>query len=40
MSTSMRVMELVRFGGAEDAFAARELPRPTPGPGQVLVRVL
>ncbi|MFD8060563.1 zinc-binding dehydrogenase [Streptomyces cyaneofuscatus] len=40
MSTPMRVMELVRFGGAEDAFAARELPRPTPGPGQVLVRVL
>ncbi|MGW6634847.1 zinc-binding dehydrogenase [Streptomyces cyaneofuscatus] len=40
MSTSMRVMQLVRFGGAEDAFAARELPRPTPGPGQVLVRVL
>ncbi len=40
MSTSMRVMELVRFGDAEDAFAARELPRPTPGPGQVLVRVM
>ncbi|MGW4926458.1 zinc-binding dehydrogenase [Streptomyces parvulus] len=40
MSTSMRVMELVRFGAAEAAFAARELPRPTPGPGQVLVRVV
>ncbi|MFI2214667.1 zinc-binding dehydrogenase [Streptomyces sp. NPDC020141] len=40
MSTSMRVMELVRFGDAEDAFAARELPRPAPGPGQVLVRVM
>ncbi|WP_328580629.1 zinc-binding dehydrogenase [Streptomyces sp. NBC_00370] len=40
MSTSMRVMELVRFGDADTAFAARELPRPTPGPGQVLVRVL
>ncbi|MFD5648975.1 zinc-binding dehydrogenase [Streptomyces sp. NPDC127039] len=40
MSTSMRVMELVRFGGADTAFAARELPRPTPGPGQVLVRVM
>lgn len=39
MSTSMHVMELVRFGGADTAFAARELPRPTPGPGQVLVRV-
>ncbi|WP_439681193.1 zinc-binding dehydrogenase [Embleya sp. MST-111070] len=40
MSTSMRVMELVRFGAADTAFAARELPRPTPGPGQVLVRVM
>ncbi|MFE7816124.1 zinc-binding dehydrogenase [Streptomyces sp. NPDC057433] len=40
MSTSMRVMELVRFGDTEDAFAARELPRPAPGPGQVLVRVM
>jgi len=40
MSTSMRVMELVRFGDADTAFAARELPRPAPGPGQVLVRVL
>ncbi|MFH8617567.1 zinc-binding dehydrogenase [Streptomyces sp. NPDC017979] len=39
MSTSMRVMELVRFGTADTAFATRELPRPTPGPGQVLVRV-
>lgn len=36
----MRVMELVRFGDPDTAFAARELPRPTPGPGQVLVRVL
>ncbi|MFF2188814.1 zinc-binding dehydrogenase [Streptomyces sp. NPDC058155] len=39
MSTSMRVMELVRFGDADTAFATRELPRPTPGPGQLLVRV-
>ncbi|MBT3155220.1 zinc-binding dehydrogenase [Streptomyces sp. CHD11] len=39
MPTSMRVMELVRFGDADTAFATRELPRPTPGPGQVLVRV-
>ncbi|MER6598135.1 NADPH:quinone oxidoreductase [Streptomyces sp. CS149] len=39
MSTSMRVMELVHFGDADTAFAARELPRPAPGPGQVLVRV-
>ncbi|WP_406641356.1 zinc-binding dehydrogenase [Amycolatopsis sp. WGS_07] len=39
MPTSMRVAELVRFGGADTAFAARELPRPVPGPGQVLVRV-
>ncbi|MEU5972103.1 zinc-binding dehydrogenase [Streptomyces globisporus] len=40
MSTSMRVMELVHFGDADTAFAARDLPRPAPGPGQVLVRVL
>ncbi|MFD6907464.1 zinc-binding dehydrogenase [Streptomyces sp. NPDC060077] len=40
MSTSMRVMELVSFGGADTAFAARELPRPVPGPGQVLVQVM
>ncbi|KOG87144.1 zinc-binding dehydrogenase [Streptomyces varsoviensis] len=40
MSTSMRAVELVRFGGADTAFATRELPRPTPGPCQVLVRVL
>ncbi|MGW8452555.1 zinc-binding dehydrogenase [Streptomyces niveus] len=39
MSTSMRVVELVRFGEADTAFATRELPRPTPGPGQLLVRV-
>lgn len=36
----MRVMELVRFGAADAAFTTRDLPRPTPGPGQVLVRVL
>ncbi len=36
----MRVMELVNFGDADTAFAARELSRPAPGPGQVLVRVL
>lgn len=36
----MRVMELVRFGDADTAFATRELPRPAPGPGQLLVRVL
>lgn len=35
----MRVVELVHFGDADTAFATRELPRPTPGPGQVLVRV-
>ncbi len=40
MSSLMRVMELVRFGDPESAFAARELPRPAPGPGQVLVRVM
>ncbi|MFI6169119.1 zinc-binding dehydrogenase [Nocardia sp. NPDC051052] len=40
MSTSMHVVELVRFGAADTAFATRALPRPTPGPGQVLVRVL
>ncbi|MFC9222531.1 zinc-binding dehydrogenase [Streptomyces hygroscopicus] len=40
MSTSMRAMELVRFGGADTAFATRKLPRPAPGPGQVLVRVM
>lgn len=40
MSPSMRVMELVRFGDADTAFAARELPRPAPGPGQILVRVM
>ncbi len=32
-------MELVRFGDTETAFATREIPRPDPGPGQVLVRV-
>ncbi|WP_208720035.1 alcohol dehydrogenase catalytic domain-containing protein [Amycolatopsis circi] len=37
--TSMRVVELVRFGAADAAFAARQLPSPVPGPGQVLVRV-
>ncbi|XMA35845.1 zinc-binding dehydrogenase [Streptomyces albogriseolus] len=39
MSTAMQVMELVRFGDTETAFATREIPRPAPGPGQVLVRV-
>ncbi|MER7738136.1 zinc-binding dehydrogenase [Streptomyces sp. NPDC096538] len=39
MSTAMQVMELVRFGDTETAFATREIPRPDPGPGQVLVRV-
>ncbi|MER7805334.1 zinc-binding dehydrogenase [Streptomyces parvulus] len=39
MSNLMRVMELVRFGDADAAFAPQEMPRPTPGPGQVLVRV-
>ncbi|MCO4699949.1 zinc-binding dehydrogenase [Streptomyces sp. RO-S4] len=32
-------MELVRFGDTETAFATREISRPDPGPGQVLVRV-
>ncbi|WP_179953713.1 zinc-binding dehydrogenase [Lentzea guizhouensis] len=36
----MRAVELVHFGDADTAFTTRELPRPTPGPGQVLVRVL
>ncbi|MFD4790720.1 zinc-binding dehydrogenase [Streptomyces sp. NPDC058459] len=40
MSSLMRVMELVRFGGADTAFAAREVPQPVPGPGQVLVQVM
>ncbi|WP_370664524.1 zinc-binding dehydrogenase [Streptomyces sp. IBSBF 2507] len=40
MSSSMRVMELVRFGGADTAFAAREQPMPSPGPGQLLVKVM
>lgn len=36
----MRAVELVRFGDADTSFALRELPRPAPGPGQLLVRVL
>lgn len=36
----MRAMELVRFGDADSAFEFRELPRPTPGPGQILVKVM
>ncbi|MFJ3635514.1 zinc-binding dehydrogenase [Streptomyces sp. NPDC090112] len=40
MPSAMCVMELVRFGRADAAFAARELPRPSPGPGQLLVRVM
>ncbi|MFJ9620762.1 zinc-binding dehydrogenase [Streptomyces sp. NPDC101181] len=40
MSTSMHATQLVRFGEPDTAFTTRELPRPTPGPGQVLVRVL
>ncbi|MGI5499866.1 zinc-binding dehydrogenase [Lentzea sp. CA-135723] len=40
MSTSMRAVELVRFGEADSAFVTRDLPKPVPGPGQVLVRVM
>ncbi|NJQ02510.1 zinc-binding dehydrogenase [Streptomyces zingiberis] len=40
MPTSMRAAELVRFGDPDTAFTLRELPVPTPGPGQVLVRVM
>ncbi|MFK0229867.1 zinc-binding dehydrogenase [Streptomyces sp. NPDC090303] len=36
----MRATELVRFGDADTAFATRELPVPTPGPGQLLVQVM
>jgi len=35
----MRAMVLPRFGGP-DLFEAREVERPSPGPGEVLVRVL
>jgi NADPH2:quinone reductase len=35
----MRAMVLPRFGGPE-LFEARDLPRPVPGPGQLLVRVV
>ncbi|QSQ21349.1 zinc-dependent alcohol dehydrogenase family protein [Pyxidicoccus parkwayensis] len=35
----MRAMVLPRFGGPE-LFEVRDVPTPTPGPGQVLVRVL
>src|SRR4028119_911647 len=34
----MRAMVLPRFGGP-DLFEAREVERPSPGPGEVLVRV-
>ncbi|WP_394620043.1 zinc-binding dehydrogenase [Lentzea sp. JNUCC 0626] len=40
MPTSMRAVELVRFGGADTAFSTRERPQPVPGPGEVLVRVM
>lgn len=39
-SSSMQVMQLVRFGDADAAFAAYELPRPTVEPGKILVRVV
>jgi NADPH2:quinone reductase len=35
----MRAMVLPRFGGP-DLFEAREVERPSPGPGEVLVRVV
>src|SRR5919202_4820493 len=35
----MRAMVIPRFGGP-DVFELRDLPRPTPGPGEVLVRVV
>lgn len=35
----MQAMELIQFGDADSAFAFREVPRPAPGPGQLLVRV-
>ncbi len=35
----MRAMVLPRFGGPE-LFEPRDVPAPTPGPGQVLVRVI
>lgn len=38
-SAAMRAIVLPRFGGPE-LFEVRDVPNPTPGPGQVLVRVL
>ncbi len=38
-SARMRAMVLPRFGGPE-LFESRDVPAPTPGPGEVLVRVL
>ena len=35
----MRAMVLPRFGGPE-LFERREVPKPAPGPGEVLVRVI
>lgn len=35
----MRAMVLPRFGGP-DLFELREVPRPEPGPGEVLVRIV
>jgi NADPH2:quinone reductase len=35
----MRAMVIPRFGGP-DVFELREVDRPEPGPGQILVRVM
>ena len=39
MSGTMRAIVYERTGPAHDVLALRELPRPAPGPGEVLVQV-